>query len=72
MTPEQLWGDTLGVKATFNQVSEESFFKGMPEPLSQELGDAFRYVQEYGYTGNDPDVVTVEQVSPDNLDLVFC
>ncbi len=60
------------MKAKFNQVSEEEFFEGMPEPLSRELADAFRYVQEFGYTGNDPNVVTVEQVSSDRIGLEFC
>jgi hypothetical protein len=59
----KLWGDTLGVKATFKQVFEGDFFRGVPEPLKKELAETFAYADEFGYTGGDPDVVTAEQVS---------
>ena len=59
----ELWGRVNGVKATFVQVSEEEYFAGMPEALKEELIDSFRYVEEFGYTGGDPDVVDPEEVS---------
>ena len=58
----KLWGDVMGVKATFKEVSEEEFFQGMPEPLKKELVETFRYVEEFGYTGGDPEVKDAEQV----------
>ena len=59
----KLWGGVMGVKAVYKQVSEEEFFKGVPEPLAKELGETFAYVEEFGYTGGDPEVVEAEQVS---------
>lgn len=59
----ELWGDILGVKATFKQVSEDEFWQGAPDPLKKELAETFAYVEEFGYTGGDPEVLTVEQVS---------
>ena len=58
----KLWGDTLGVKATFKQVSDGEHFEGVPEPLTKELAESFAYVEEFGYTGGDPETVTAEQV----------
>ncbi|KAJ9613137.1 hypothetical protein H2200_003078 [Cladophialophora chaetospira] len=58
----KLWGETLGVTATFERVGEEEYFQGVPEPLSRELAETFRYVEEFGYTGGDPEVVTVDQL----------
>lgn len=59
----KLWGEVLGVKATFKQVSEDDYFRGAPDPLKKELAETFAYVEEFGYTGGDPEVLTVEQVS---------
>jgi hypothetical protein len=59
----ELWGRVNGVKATFQQVSDEEYFQGVPPPLKQELAETFAYVEEFGYTGGDPDVKTAEQVS---------
>jgi hypothetical protein len=58
----KLWGDILGVKAGYKQISTEEFFKDVPEPLKTELADAWDYAHEFGYTGGDPDVVTPDQV----------
>jgi hypothetical protein len=58
----KLWGDILGVKAGFKQVSGDEFFRNVPEPLKKELWDTYDYVEEFGYTGGDPEVLTPEQV----------
>lgn len=58
----KLWGDILGVKAGFKQVSADEFFENVPEPLKQELEDTYEYVEEFGYTGGDPEVLTPDQV----------
>jgi hypothetical protein len=59
----KLWGNILGVKAGFKKVSGDEFFKNVPEPLKKELWDTYDYVEEFGYTGGDPEVLTPEQVS---------
>lgn len=59
----ELWGEILGVKATFKQVSDDEFFKGVPEPFKKELAETFAYVEEFGYTGGDPEVFEAEEVS---------
>ncbi|KAL2862803.1 NAD(P)-binding protein [Aspergillus lucknowensis] len=56
------WGETHGARAVYKQVSEEEYFDGFPEPLKNELRDTFRYVQEFGYTGGDPEVKTAEEL----------
>ncbi|KAI9690055.1 MAG: hypothetical protein M1820_010054 [Bogoriella megaspora] len=58
----KLWGDVLDVKATFKQVSNDVFFEGLPDPLREELVETFAYVEEFGYTGGDPDVLTPNQL----------
>jgi hypothetical protein len=37
----KLWGDILGVKAGFAQVSGDDFFRNVPEPLKKELWDTY-------------------------------
>jgi hypothetical protein len=59
----ELWGKIHRVKAGFKQVSADEFFTGVPEPLKRELADTYDYVEEFGYTGGDPEVLTPEQVS---------
>lgn len=59
----KLWGEATNVKASFRQVSYEDFFDGVPEPVKDELAETFAYVEEFGYSGGDPAVKTVEQVS---------
>ncbi|KAH8705487.1 putative hscarg dehydrogenase [Talaromyces proteolyticus] len=58
----KLWGDTLGVKASFKQVSEDEYFTGVPDALRKELAETFAYVEEFGYTGGDPNVLTAEEI----------
>ncbi|CCD49172.1 hypothetical protein ACHAPF_000580 [Botrytis cinerea] len=59
----KIWGDALGVEAGFKQVSEETFWKGVPEPLSRELQVAWDYADEFGHAGGDPDVVRPEELT---------
>jgi hypothetical protein len=58
-----LWGDILGVKAGFKQASEDEFLKNVPEPSKRELEDTYPFVEEFGYTGEDPEILTPKQVS---------
>jgi hypothetical protein len=64
VSEQMTWSDTLKVKATFKQVSVDEFWAGTPEPVKDELVETFAYVNEFGYIGRDPDVLTVDQVSP--------
>ncbi|KAH8652267.1 hypothetical protein BX600DRAFT_90156 [Xylariales sp. PMI_506] len=57
-----LWGQILGVRAGYKEVSDEEFFQNVPGPLSQELMDTYDYVEEFGYTGGDPDVLEPDQL----------
>ncbi|KAI9660352.1 MAG: hypothetical protein M1821_009702 [Bathelium mastoideum] len=61
----RLWGDVLGVKATFKQVSADDFFRDVPGPLRDDLAEGFAYVEEFGHTGGDPEVMTTEQLGID-------
>lgn len=66
----KLWGDLLGVQARYQQVSKEEFFKDAPGPLGEELGETYDFIAEFGYTGGDPEVITVQQViNPLNTSL---
>jgi hypothetical protein len=58
-----LWGRILGVKAGYKEVSDDEFFENVPGPLRQELVDTYDYVEEFGYTGGDPNVLEPHQVS---------
>jgi hypothetical protein len=59
-----LWGRVLGVNAVYKQIlSEDDFFLGSPDDFRREMWLTFQYVSEFGYTGGDPAVVTVDQAS---------
>jgi hypothetical protein len=58
-----LWGRILGVKASFKEVSKEEFFRNLPSHLGQILESSFNYIQEFGYTGGDPNVLKPDTVS---------
>ena len=66
----RIWGEVNGVKAGFKQVSKEEFWKGIPEPLAEELSDSFDFIEEFGITGGDPDVLTADQVSGYSLKML--
>lgn len=59
----EIWARTLGVKAVYEQVSPKAFFSGVPDEAEKEFTETFTYVDEFGFTGGDPAVKTVEQVS---------
>ncbi|KAK5675198.1 hypothetical protein LTS10_012274 [Elasticomyces elasticus] len=71
----KLWAKTLGVEATYKQVSEDEFWEGAPEPVKKEFAETFAYVEEFGYTGGDPEVKTAEElgvkVSVTSLETYF-
>ncbi|KAF7885865.1 uncharacterized protein EAF02_004374 [Botrytis sinoallii] len=55
-------GDVLGVKAGFRQVSEETFWKGVPDAM-KELQVAWEYVDEFGHAGGDPEVLRPDELT---------
>lgn len=59
-----VWGQVLGVKVRFQQISKEDMFEGVPAPIAQEIGDSFDYLEEFGFAGGDPDVLDPQQVRP--------
>lgn len=61
----KLWGEVLGVKTKYLQVPDHEFFEGAPEAFKHEFVDNFHYVEDFGYTGGDPDIKTVEEVRLD-------
>ncbi|KAI9688713.1 MAG: hypothetical protein M1822_001070 [Bathelium mastoideum] len=56
------WGETLGHKIEFKQVSDEEFWQGVPEEVRTVLSEDFAYTDEFGYTGGDPEVQTATQL----------
>ncbi|KAI9685792.1 MAG: hypothetical protein M1820_010748 [Bogoriella megaspora] len=58
----KVWGGTLGYKIEFKQVSDEEFWQGLPEEFKTVLSEDFAYVDEFGYTGGDPEVKTAAQL----------
>jgi hypothetical protein len=58
----EIWGETMGVKTDFKRVSHDEFFAGTPVELKEEMADAFDYLEEFGYTGGDPNVLMPDQL----------
>ncbi|TGO23611.1 hypothetical protein BPAE_0127g00320 [Botrytis paeoniae] len=58
----KIWGDFLGVKAGFRQVSEETFWKDVPDAM-RELQVAWEYVDEFGHAGGDPEVLRPDELA---------
>lgn len=63
-----IWGQIHGVKVSYEQVSYDDFFEGTPAALKEEIGDSFKFIEEFSISGGDPEVLTPAQVS---LILVF-
>lgn len=59
----EIWGRIHGVKVGYEQVSYEEFFEGVPPAMREELGDSFKFIEEFGHCGGDPAVMRPEQVS---------
>ncbi|KAH9906391.1 putative hscarg dehydrogenase [Xylariomycetidae sp. FL2044] len=58
----EIWGRVLGVKAGYQQVTHEELFKAVPEEFKKEIGDSFDYIEEFGFTGNDPNVLDPKEL----------
>ncbi|KAL5315173.1 hypothetical protein ACEPPN_017824 [Leptodophora sp. 'Broadleaf-Isolate-01'] len=58
----EIWGRIHGVKVGYEQVSYEEFFEGVPPAMREELGDSFKFIEEFGHCGGDPAVMRPEQL----------
>ncbi|KAH7389162.1 putative hscarg dehydrogenase [Cadophora sp. MPI-SDFR-AT-0126] len=58
----EIWGKVHGVKVAYEQVSYDEFFEGVPTILKEEIGDSFKFIEDFGITGGDPDVLTTAQL----------
>jgi len=59
----EIWGKVHGVKVSYEQVSYDKFFEGTPPALKEEIGDSFKFIEEFSISGGDPEVLTPAQVS---------
>lgn len=59
----EIWGRVHNVKVGYEQVAYEDFFAGLPSAMAEELGDSFRFIEEFGHCGSDPSVITPARVS---------
>ncbi|KAL2060094.1 hypothetical protein VTL71DRAFT_9916 [Oculimacula yallundae] len=46
-----VWGKVHGVEVGFEQVSYDEFFDGFPKVVQEELGDSFKFLEEFGRCG---------------------
>ncbi|KAI9172758.1 NmrA-like family domain-containing protein [Paramyrothecium foliicola] len=58
----KLWGEIHGVEAGYKQISVEEFWQGVPEPLAEEIRDSWTFIEQYGHSGPDSDILRPEQV----------
>ncbi|KAF5018605.1 hypothetical protein F66182_9397 [Fusarium sp. NRRL 66182] len=58
----EIWGRVNGVKAAYKHISREELFEGIPEDFANEIGDSFDYIHEFGFTGGDPAVLSLDQL----------
>lgn len=60
----ELWGKVMGVVCTFQQVGDDVLPRLIPGGIGQELGDMIRYIDHFGYYGNDdPTMIWPKDVS---------
>lgn len=64
----RLWSSTTGVKARFEQLQPEGDPKDDPTGMQVVFVELVQFLQECGFTGNNPDILTPEDVS-DNANL---
>lgn len=58
-----LWSAHTGVKTQFHNVPVELFTADDPSGLKRTMADVMKSIEEFGYTGGDPDVITPDEVS---------
>ncbi|KAM0330567.1 hypothetical protein ACHAQA_003514 [Verticillium albo-atrum] len=54
-----LWAEVIGVKVQVKEAGLAEYFEPLPEPARAEFQDSLLYILEFGYTGGDPEVVSL-------------
>ena len=67
----EIWGRVHGVKIQYKQVSNEELFEGIPDDFMREIRDGFDYINDFGFTGGDPDVLEPSQVSTTSAHILY-
>ncbi|KAI9709619.1 MAG: hypothetical protein M1812_007667 [Candelaria pacifica] len=58
----RLFGEVNGVKASFESNTIADFENILPAAMGRELGEMFAYFTEFGYDGNDPEVISPKDI----------
>lgn len=69
----ELWGKIMNVVCKFEQVDYDVLPRLIPGGIGQELSDMIRYIDRFGYYGNDPTMIWPKDVSnypPSEIELV--
>lgn len=59
----ELWGEIMGVFCKFEQIDEDVLPHIIPGGIGQEYSDMLRYIDHFGYYGNDPTMIWPKDVS---------
>jgi hypothetical protein len=59
----EIWGKHLGVKCTYEEINDDVLPNMIPGGVGQELSDMFRYMDLYGYYGDDTTLTWPKDVS---------
>ncbi|KAK0124130.1 hypothetical protein ONS95_009113 [Cadophora gregata] len=58
----ETWGRVHGKKAAYEQVPYDEFFQGVPVAMKEEIGDSFKFIEDFGISGGEPDILTPAQL----------
>ena len=58
----QLWSAHTGIKAAYELTTLEEFSGHDPTGLMREVGELLMYIEEFGFDGGDPNILTADQV----------
>lgn len=61
----KLWANIQGVKIEIAELPLGEYFKSLPEPARKEMQDSLSYIREFGYTGGDPEVGILADLTPE-------
>lgn len=58
----QLWASHIDVEARYRYIPLEEFCRDDPDGGKREIAEVLHFFEEFGYTGDNPDVVTPDKV----------